>query len=80
MASTVIPPQLSALNFSDIVRNTYDSRPIPGSDELIADAWLWPIHKVVPFRMKYPVTGVEIVPQRWQGDIDREKAARAEGG
>jgi len=29
--------------------------------------------------MKHPVTGKEIVPQRWQGDIDREKA-RAGGG
>jgi hypothetical protein len=27
--------------------------------------------------MKHPVTGKEIVPQRWQGDIDREKAGTA---
>jgi hypothetical protein len=29
--------------------------------------------------MKHPVTGQAIVPQRWQGDIDREKAAKAAG-
>ena len=59
-------------------KQTYPQDPT-GPDELIADAWLWPIHKVVPFHMKHPVTGREIVPQRWQGDIDRE-AARAKGG
>jgi len=29
--------------------------------------------------MKHPVTGKEIVPRRWQGDIDREKAAKVAG-
>lgn len=45
-----------------------------GPDELIAGHWLWPTHKLVPFHMPHPVTGQEIVAQRWQGDIDREKA------
>jgi hypothetical protein len=27
--------------------------------------------------MKHPVTGKEIVAERWQGDIDREHAAKA---
>lgn len=44
-----------------------------GPDELIAGHWLWPTHKLVPFHMPHPVTGKEIVAQRWQGDIDREK-------
>ncbi len=47
-----------------------------GPDELITDHWLWPTHKLVPFHMPHPVTGEEIVAQRWQGDIDREKAAK----
>ncbi|WP_066804642.1 nuclear transport factor 2 family protein [Sphingomonas asaccharolytica] len=49
-----------------------------GPDELIADSWLWPTHKVVPFHMKHPVTGKEIVAERWQGDIDRAQARTAE--
>ncbi len=48
-----------------------------GPDALIEDAWLWPTHKVVPFHMKHPVTGREIVAERWQGDIDRERTARS---
>jgi carotenoid cleavage dioxygenase len=27
--------------------------------------------------MKHPVTGKEIVAERWQGDIDRAQAAKA---
>lgn len=47
-----------------------------GPDALIEDHWLWPTHKLVPFHMPHPVTGKEIVAERWQGDIDRENAAR----
>lgn len=46
-----------------------------GPDELYTDRCLWPTHKVVPFHMRHPVTGEEIIPERWQGDIDREKNA-----
>ena len=49
-----------------------------GPDELIADSWLWPTHKLVPFHMKHPVTGKEIVAERWQGDIDRAQARTTE--
>lgn len=55
---------------------TYPEDPT-GPDALIEDAWLWPTHKVVPFHMPHPVTGKEIVPERWQGDIDRALAAGA---
>jgi len=44
-----------------------------GPDEINHNVWLWPTHKVVPFHNKHPVTGKEVVPERWQGDIDREK-------
>lgn len=54
---------------------TYPTDPT-GPDELIADHWLWPTHKLVPFHMPHPVTGKEIVAQRWQGDIDRENAKK----
>jgi carotenoid cleavage dioxygenase len=53
---------------------TYPEDPT-GPDELIEGHWLWPTHKLMPFHMKHPVTGEEIVAQRWQGDIDRENAA-----
>jgi len=45
-----------------------------GPDELIEEHWLWPTHKLLPFHMKHPITGQEMVAQRWQGDIDRAKA------
>lgn len=54
---------------------TYPTDPT-GPDELITDHWLWPTHKLMPFHMVHPVTGEEIVAQRWQGDIDRENAAK----
>ncbi|NWK97629.1 hypothetical protein DM806_18605 [Sphingobium lactosutens] len=54
---------------------TYPEDPT-GPDALIADHWLWPTHKLVPFHMVHPVTGKPIVAERWQGDIDREQAAR----
>lgn len=41
-----------------------------GPDELLADAWLWPTHKVVPFHNLHPVTGEPIIPERWSGDQD----------
>ncbi|MEH6660105.1 MAG: nuclear transport factor 2 family protein [Parasphingorhabdus sp.] len=49
-----------------------------GPDEIKPreDLWLWPTHKVVPFHNVHPVTGKPIQPERWQGDIDREKAAK----
>jgi hypothetical protein len=47
-----------------------------GPDELKADVWLWPTHKWVPYHKPHPVTGEEIVAQRWQGDIDREIAGK----
>ena len=47
-----------------------------GPDELIKDPWLWPTHKLLPFHMPHPVTGKEIVAQRWQGDIDRENSRK----
>ncbi|MES2301847.1 MAG: nuclear transport factor 2 family protein [Pseudomonadota bacterium] len=52
---------------------TYPEDPT-GPDVLIEDNWLWPTHKITPFHMKHPVTGEEIVAERWQGDIDRENA------
>ncbi len=54
---------------------TYPEDPT-GPDVLIEDNWLWPTHKITPFHMKHPVTGEEIVAQRWQGDIDRENAKK----
>jgi carotenoid cleavage dioxygenase len=54
---------------------TYPTDPT-GPDELITDHWLWPTHKLMPFHMPHPITGEEIVAQRWQGDIDRENAAK----
>ncbi len=47
-----------------------------GPDVLKDGVWLWPTHKVVPFHNTHPVTGAPILPERWQGDIDREKAAK----
>jgi SnoaL-like domain len=44
-----------------------------GPDVVKDDVWLWPTHKVVPFHNLHPVTGQPIVPERWQGDIDRAK-------
>jgi carotenoid cleavage dioxygenase len=52
---------------------TYPEDPT-GPDELLKDHWLWPTHKLNAFHMKHPVTGEEMVAQRWQGDIDRENA------
>nr|WP_246385485.1 nuclear transport factor 2 family protein [Novosphingobium hassiacum] len=54
---------------------TYPTDPT-GPDELITDHWLWPTHKVNAFHMKHPVTGEAMIPQRWQGDIDRENAKK----
>ncbi len=45
-----------------------------GPDALIEDHWLWPTHKLLPFHMKHPITGEEMVAERWEGDIAREKA------
>ena len=56
---------------------TYPTDPT-GPDALIEDHWLWPTHRLVPFHMKHPVTGKEIVAERWQGDIDRDLAGRAD--
>lgn len=56
---------------------TYPEDPT-GPNALIADHWLWPTHKVVPFHMPHPVTGKPIVPERWEGDIAREQARAQE--
>lgn len=55
---------------------TYPEDPT-GPDELITDHWLWPTHKLTPFHFAHPITGEEIVAERWQGDIDRENAAKS---
>lgn len=62
-------------NYVPFLDTTYPDDPT-GPDELTDDVWLWPTHKVVPFHNKHPVTGEEIAPERWQGDIDRERAAK----
>lgn len=54
---------------------TYPEDPT-GPDELITDHWLWPTHKLNAFHFPHPITGEEMVAQRWQGDIDRENARR----
>lgn len=48
-----------------------------GPDELIDDHWLWPVHKLLPFHMKHPITGEEMIAERWEGDArrDAERAA-----
>ena len=43
-----------------------------GPDELIEDHWLWPTHKLLPFHMKHPITGEEMVAERWEGDAKRD--------
>jgi hypothetical protein len=63
-------------NYVPFLDTVYPDDPT-GPDVLKTDVWLWPTHKVVPFHNMHPVTGAPIVPQRWQGDIDREKAAGA---
>jgi SnoaL-like domain len=62
-------------NYVPFLSTTYPEDPT-GPDELKADVWLWPTHKWVPYHNPHPVTGKEIVAQRWQGDIDREMAGR----
>ena len=62
-------------NYVPFLTTTYPEDPV-GPDAINKDVWLWPTHKVVPFHNKHPVTGKEIVPERWQGDIDREKEAK----
>ena len=54
---------------------TYPTDPT-GPDELIPGHWLWPTHKLTPFHFPHPITGQEIVAERWQGDIDRENAKK----
>ncbi|MEZ5893329.1 MAG: nuclear transport factor 2 family protein [Parvularculaceae bacterium] len=62
-------------NYVPFFNTTYPQDPL-GPDELDKDVWLWPTHKVVPFHNKHPVTGKDIVPERWQGDIEREQKAK----
>jgi carotenoid cleavage dioxygenase len=45
-----------------------------GPDALIDDHWLWPTHKLLPFHMKHPITGEDMVAERWQGDVERAAA------
>ncbi len=53
---------------------TYPEDPA-GPDELIPrdEIWLWPTHKVVPFHNPHPMTGKEIVAERWMGDQQRDE-------
>ncbi|WP_321396939.1 nuclear transport factor 2 family protein [Emcibacter sp.] len=62
-------------NYVPFLDTIYPEDPT-GPDELKEDVWLWPTHKVVPFHNIHPVTKEPIVPERWQGDIDREKAGK----
>ncbi len=61
-------------NFVPFLSEVYSEENPTGPDELYYDRCLWPTHKVLPFHMPHPVTGKPIVAERWQGDIDREKA------
>jgi hypothetical protein len=60
-------PQLRALLQTRLIRKTRRAPTL-----LVGDVWLWPTRKVLPFHNSHPVTGEPIVPQRWQGDIERE--------
>jgi SnoaL-like domain len=62
-------------NYVPFLSTTYPQDPT-GPDELKTDVWLWPTNKWVPYHKPHPVTGEEIVAQRWQGDIDRENAKK----
>lgn len=63
--------------YTPFIRTTYPEDPA-GPDELIEDHWLWPIHKLLPFHMKHPITGEEMKASRWEGDAkrDAERAAK----
>ena len=55
---------------------TYPEDPI-GPDELMDAHWLWPTHKLLPFHMKHPITGEEMVAAA----LGRRRKARSrEGG
>ena len=64
-------------NTSHSPRDCFPEDPA-GPDELIDEHWLWPIHKLLPFHMKHPITGEEMVAERWEGDAKRD-AERAKG-
>ena len=57
--------------YTPFIRETYPADPA-GPDELIDDHWLWPTHKLLPFHMKHPITGEEMVAERWEGDAQRD--------
>ena len=59
---------------------TYPQDP-SGPDELLPERWLWPTHRLVPFHMPHPITGREIVAERWEADRvrDGERAATHRG-
>ena len=63
--------------YTPFIRTTYPEDPA-GPDELADEHWLWPTHKLLPFHMKHPITGEEMVASRWEGDAkrDAERAAR----
>jgi len=63
--------------YTPFLKTLYPEEP-SGPDELIEDHWLWPVHKLLPFHMKHPITGEEMVAQRWEGDRkrDEERAAK----
>jgi len=55
-----------------LLKTLYPEEP-SGPDELIEDHWLWPVHKLLPFHMKHPITGEEMVASRWEGDARRDE-------
>jgi len=53
-----------------------------GPDELYDNFFLWPTHKLLPFHMKHPITGEEMVADRFADDAKRDAeraAAKARG-
>ena len=51
-----------------------------GPDELYDNFFLWPTHKLLPFHMKHPITGEEMVASRWEGDAKRDAEREAAKG
>jgi hypothetical protein len=58
--------------YTPFLKTLYPEEP-SGPDELIEDHWLWPVHKLLPFHMKHPITGEEMVASRWEGDARRDE-------
>ena len=62
---------------AETLENTANRLASKDPDELIEDHWLWPTHKLLPFHMKHPITGEEMVAERWEGDKKREEERTA---